>query len=440
MFRIAALLWLILVLPAAAADSPDVLRATLANGMRIIIVPDRLAPVLATSLNYLVGSTDSPPGFPGTAHALEHMMFRGTDGLDRDQLSELGGLLGGAYNASTAETLTQYTYTIPANDLGLVLRIEAGRMRGLTLAPADWAQERGAIEQEVSRNLSNPIYNATAAVQAALFAGTPYEHDALGTRPSFDATDAALLRRFYETWYVPNNAILVIAGDVDASAVLDMARQAFEGIPSRALPPHAAIPPLSPIGSIAPLSIPTNLPYVAAGVAFRMPGLRAAEFASADILGDVLASRRGALYDLVPSGRALAAQFQFQAKADVGLGLAFVALPSGSDPAPALEDLRRVLADAAAGAVPTELIEAAKRQERAQLAFEADSIVGLARTWSRAVAVSGLASPDDLAQAYADVTPESVRQLARRLLDPSQAVTVVLTPRPAGAPAATAAF
>ena len=440
MFRLAALLWLILILPARAADTGGVLRATLANGMRIVVVPDRLAPVVATSLNYLVGSTDSPPGFPGTAHALEHMMFRGAAGLDRDQLAELGGLLGGAYNASTAETLTQYTYTVPASDLGLVLRIEAGRMRGLTIAAADWTQERGAIEQEVSRDLSNPIYNAVSAVQAALFAGTPLEHDALGTRPSFDQTDAALLRRFYDSWYAPNNAILVIAGDVDAPAVLDMARQAFEGIPARSLPPHAVIPPLSPVGSIPPLDIPTNLPYVAAGLAFRMPGLRSPEFATADILGDVLASRRGALFALVPAGRALGAQFQFQAKADVGIGLAFVRVPGGTDPAPALADLRRVLADAAAGEIPTELVEAAKRQEIAQLAFEADSISGLARAWSRAVGVMGLSSPDDLAQAYADVTPDAVRALARRLLDPAQAMSLVLTPRPASAPVSPAKF
>ncbi len=439
MFRIAALLWLALLLP-AAAEPAGVLRATLANGMRIIVVPDRLAPVVATSLNYLVGATDSPPGFPGTAHALEHMMFRGAEGLDRDQLSELGALLGGAYNASTAETLTQYTYTVPASDLGLVLRIEAGRMRGLTLSQADWTQERGAIEQEVSRDLSSPFYNAMAAVQATLFAGTPYEHDALGTRPSFDATDATLLRTFYERWYAPNNALLVIAGDVDAQAALDAARQAFEAIPSRPLPPHAAIPPLASIGSIPPLSIPTNLPYVLAGLAFRMPGLRADEFATADILGDVLGSRRFELFGLVPAGRALAAQFQFEAKADVGLGMALAALPGGSDPAPALEDLRQVLADAATGAIPTELVEAAKRQELAQLAFEGDSISGLARTWSRAVAVAGLASPDDAAQAYAAVTPDAVRRLAQRLLDPSQAVTLVLTPRPAGAPAASAGF
>ncbi|HEY1410602.1 MAG TPA: pitrilysin family protein, partial [Rhodopila sp.] len=204
--------------PAAPAD--PVLRATLPNGLRVVIVPDRLAPVVTTEMNYLAGSNDAPEGFPGTDHALEHMMFRGSDGLDKNQLAELGALLGGSYNADTTETVTQYMYTVPADNLNLALRIEALRMHALSLNQSDWEKERGAIEQEVAQDLSNPSYTLYEKLRAALYAGTPYEHAALGTRPSFDATTAATLKNFHDTWYAPNNAILVIAGDVEPRAAL----------------------------------------------------------------------------------------------------------------------------------------------------------------------------------------------------------------------------
>lgn len=422
----------------AHAEPEAVLRATLANGLRVVIVPNRLAPVVTTDLNYLVGSNDAPEGFPGTAHALEHMMFRGSAGLDRDQLAELGALLGGAYNASTTETVTQYTYTVAATDLGLALHSEALRMRGLTLNEADWVQERGAIEQEVSRDLSDPFYNYLSSAQAILFQGTPYEHDALGTRPSFDRTDAALLRQFYDHWYAPNNAILVIAGDVRPAAAMAEVQAAFGDIPRRDIPQHAgfAASPVQP----KTLHLPTNFPVGLVTLAYRMPGLKDADFAAADVLGDVLDSKRGALFGLVPAGRALAAQFSYQAKAGVGVGLALAAFPKGGDPAPVLADLRRVIADTVRDGVSPELVEAARRQELAQLAFANDSIAGLARNWSRALAEQGAGSPDDLARAYAAVTVADVDRLARLLLDPDHAVTAILTPESAGQPASGRGF
>ncbi len=415
-----------------------VVRATLANGLRVVIVPDRLAPVVSTELNYLAGSNDAPAGFPGTAHALEHMMFRGSQGLDRDQLSQLGALLGGEYNADTTETVTQYTYTVPANDLDVALRSEALRMRGLTLSPADWQQERGAIEQEVSRDLSSPIYNALAQMRAVLFAGTPYAHDALGTRPSFDKTEAPLLRAFYERWYAPNNAILVIAGDVDPQAALAQATAAFGDIPRRAVPEHAPFT----VGAMQPgaIKLPTDFPVGLVVLAGRMPGLTNHDFAAADILADVLGSERYALYGLVPAGRALAAQFDYQAEPGVGLGLALGAFAKGGDPAPVLADLRQVLGGAARDGVPAELVAAAQRQEIAQLAFANDSISGLAESWSQALAFQGVNSPDDLARAYAAVTPADVNRLARALLDPARQVTAILTPQSSGQPIAGRGF
>src|SRR5579863_4892986 len=222
--------------PAPAAADEDVLRATLTNGLRVIIVRNTLAPVVTTSVNYLVGSDEAPPGFPGTAHAEEHMMFRGSPGLTAEQLADIGSVLGGDFNADTREDLTQYLFTVPAEDLDIALHIEALRMRSALNSSGEWSQERGAIEQEVAQDSSEPGYVLYSKLRARMFAGTPYAHDALGTRPSFEKTTAAVLKNFHDTWYAPNNAILVIAGDVDPKATLTEVRQLFGDIKSKKIP------------------------------------------------------------------------------------------------------------------------------------------------------------------------------------------------------------
>jgi len=423
---------------AAAPDADQVARATLPNGLRVVIVPDRLAPVVTTELNYLAGSNDAPAGFPGTAHALEHMMFRGSKGLERDQLSELGAALGGSYNADTTETVTQYFYTVPSSDLAVALRTEALRMNGLNLHQEDWDKERGAIEQEVARDLSSPIYNYLSQLQAIMFAGTPYENDALGTRPSFDKTDAKLLRGFYEKWYAPNNAILVIAGDVDPASAMAQVKDIFGPIPRRDLPEHAPVKPAAVQSKT--LNLPTNFPVGLATIAYRLPGLKDHDFAAADILSDVLGSQRAALYGLVPAGRALMTQFAYLPKPDVGYAVAVGAFPKGADPKPLLDDMRKIIADAAAHGVSPELVDAARRQELAQLAFQADSIEGLAETWSKALAFQGANDPNDVAQAYKAVTVADVNRLAKALLTPANAVTAILTPQDSGKPTAGGGF
>src|ERR1700744_3906408 len=171
---------------ARAPVEQNVLRATLPNGLRVVIVRNTLAPVVATAVNYLVGGDETPKDFPGTAHALEHMMFRGSPGLSADQLANIGSVMGGNFNANTREGVTQYLYTVPSEDLDVALHIEALRMSAVMSTQEDWSKERGAIEQEVAADMSNPAYVLYQKLRAQLFAGTPYEHSALGTRPSFD--------------------------------------------------------------------------------------------------------------------------------------------------------------------------------------------------------------------------------------------------------------
>ncbi|NHN88503.1 M16 family metallopeptidase [Acetobacter conturbans] len=415
-----------------ARPAVGVTRATLPNGLRVVVVQDKLAPVVTTELNYLVGSSQAPAGFPGTAHALEHMMFRGSDGLDKDQLAALGARLGGSYNADTTEDVTQYYYTAPAEDLDVMLRIEALRMKGLSLSQADWDKERGAIEQEVSRDLSSPAYRYISQLQSILFKGTPYEQDALGTRSSFDKTDSVMLRKFYEQWYAPNNAILVIAGDVDPQATIAKVTDIFRGIPKKTLPERS---PVKPVPAPArTLSFPTDYPVGFATLAFPMPGQTSKDFATADILSDVLASQRGALYQLVPAGKALYAGFEFAPKKQAGFGLALAAFPKGGDASKVLNDIKTILADIRKNGLPSELVEAAKTKEIAQLEFSANSVGGLAESWSEALAFKNLSSPDDMIAAYRSVTPADVNRLAATLLDPERAVTAILTPEESGKP------
>jgi zinc protease len=241
------------------APKPGVLRATLDNGLKVVIVPNKLAPVATVMVNYLAGSNEAPPGFPGMAHAQEHMMFRGNPGLSANQLANITAAMGGQFNADTQQTLTQYFFTVPASDLEVALHIEAIRMSGVMDTEKLWQEERGAIEQEVARDLSDPQYVFYIKLLGAMFKGTPYAHDALGTKPSFDQTTGAMLKQFYDTWYVPNNAIIVIAGDVDPHKALDQVKRLFGSIPSKPLPPRPEIN-LQPV-SAETMQLKTDRPW-----------------------------------------------------------------------------------------------------------------------------------------------------------------------------------
>ncbi len=417
---------------AAQPDGADVLRATLDNGLRVVIVRDALAPVVTTEVNYLVGSDEVPEGFPGTAHALEHMMFRGSPGLSKDQLAAVAANMGGEFNADTTQGVTQYYFMAPEQDLDVALHAEALRMRGLDLADAEWAKERGAIEQEVSRDLSSPDYKFYSQLQEQLFEGTPYAHTPLGTRESFDKTTAAMLREFHDHWYAPNNAILVIAGDVDPAATLDKVKAQFGDIPRRELParPSFAFKP-SPAKTVR---LPTDSPYGSVYLGYRLPGMRAEDAATALVLEQVMASQRAPLFGMGMTGKALFGGFFGQFMPEAGIGMAVGIFPRGGDPQPVLKQMQAIMAEAAEKGVDPALVEAAKRNSIASMEFKKNSVSGLAHAWSQALAFQGVDSPDAMKQALEAVTPAMVNALAKRSFDPAHAVTAILTPESSGKP------
>jgi zinc protease len=417
----------------SGTDSSNVLRATLKNGLRLVVVRNPLAPVVTTEINYLAGSNETPEGFPGTAHALEHMMFRGSDELTADQLADITASMGGDFNADTRQSLTQYFFTVPSEDIDVALHIEAIRMKSLLSTDSLWENERGAIEQEVAQDLSNPQYIFYSKLLEAMFKGTPYSHDALGTRPSFDKTTGPMLKEFHDTWYAPNNAILVVVGDLQPQKVLDEVKTLFEPIPSRTLPQRADIN-LEPVKPDT-LNLTTDLPYGLAIISFRMPGNDSPDYAASQILSDVLSNQRGNLYSkLVPEGKALYAGFQYANLPQSGLGFALAVFPKDADSKSLINEVQSILNDEIKNGLSADLVEAEKRHELSSFEFQKNSVSGLASIWSEAVAAEGKQSPDEDLNELEKVTVDDVNRVAAKYLNPDHAIYAVLTPQSSGKP------
>ena len=291
----------------------------------------------------------------------------------------------------------------------------------------------------MARDLSNPTYKFIDRLNQDMFAGTPYAHDPLGTKSSFDATTGEMLKKFYENWYTPGNAILVVVGDVDPAATLAKIKQWFGGIPSHPLPARPAVD-IQPVKSET-FTLDSNLPYVLGFIAYRLPGTDSPDYAATQVLSDVLASQRADLYGMVPAGKALATEFglaETYPKASVGYGM--VALPADADASAAINEMRQILANYAAKGVPEDLVAAAKRSELASAEFQRNSIPGLADVWSNALAAEGRTSPDEDVEAIRRVTLADVNRVAKQYLVSQNSITATLKPVPSGQPVAAKGF
>jgi len=422
-----------------ASAAPAMLaRATLPNGLRVIAVRDSLAPVVSVVMNYLVGSQDDPADVPGMAHAQEHMMFRGSTGVSGAQLASMAAAMGGDLNGMTQTTATQYLFTVPANALDIVLHIEADRMRGVVDAQTDWVKERGAIEQEVSSDVSNPIYRARQALIGNMFAGTPYAQPGVGTREAFDALTSAGLKGYYDTWYRPNNAVLVVVGDIDPDSVVADATTLFAGIRSAPVPPHPSFALLAP--KLADLAFDTDLPYGIALVAYRFPGSDSPDFAAARVLADVISDERSPFFAGLPFDKVYNASFLIDDMPKASLGIAEGLALQPKD----VPDVERAvvtnLGAATRAGFNAELVNDAKLKEISHDLFRRSSIQGLAEVWSQAVAIEGRNSPDEDIAAIKAVNADDVNRMAAKYLIAGTEISADLTPKQSGAPVPADAF
>lgn len=411
--------------PLPAAN--DVLKATLPNGLRVVIVRNALAPVVSTDLTYLVGSRDDPADVSGMAHAQEHMMFRGTRDLSTSELGTIATALGGNFNAETSDTLTQYEFTVPASDLETVLHIESDRMRDVLDAQSQWENERGAIEQEIARDESSPGGDFFRDAQAFAFAGTPYARQGVGTRAAFARLTGARLKAFYDRWYAPNNAVLVIAGDVDQASVLEEVRTYFAAIPKRTIPAH----PVVRFEPIARKTIrrPTTLTYPFAAVGYRFPGVDSPDFLASFLLQQALGATRGPVRALADRGEALDSQWlSMPYFAEGQLGMATAALGPGGDPSAMTRKLEAIVRDVARNGISRELFETTKRQAISGQELSRNSISSLASDWATTIALDNEPSIGREQELLAGVTLADVDRVAKTYLVPEHAIVGALTP------------
>lgn len=417
----------------SSASGPAVVQATLANGMHVVLLPDKLAPVTTTVITYGVGSDDDT--MPGIAHATEHMMFRGTADVSSTQFAEMAARAGAQYDADTNNISTQYYFKLPSAYTGLALRLEADRMTGALDREQDWNTERSAIEQEVRAHQSVPTATLTAKLRKAFFGDTPYAQDTVGTIESFDKMHASDIAAFYHAWYHPNNATLVVSGDIDPQKLLAEIHSDFDKIPSAPLPQHKSY-------AIAPLTASTisdtvvEVPVPIAALVFRYPDLRSPDYAAASVLTSVLQNPRGVVADLQVQGKVLGGFAISAAFRDIGMAVLVAAGLPSSSPAQTRASLESALESYRRTGVPADLIDAAKQKLLSEQDYRESSISGLAFTWAGSLAADG-EPPDHLYANLEQVTPADVNRVLRTYLDSKNELAVLMQPKPGAAVAHT---
>jgi zinc protease len=217
--------------------------ARLGNGLTVCVLENRQAPVVTTAISYRAGTRDEPPGHGGVAHFLEHMMFKGSARFGPGEIDRRTQALGGSNNAFTSHDATTYYFSFAADRWTEALAIEADRMAGLTLDPTQVASERRVIREEIAMYDSEPWDALEVAVQARLFRGHPYGRPVLGSRGELRATGGEELASFQRRFYRPDNAVLVMAGEIAEDAALAEAERFLGGLPAGAERRAGGAPP-----------------------------------------------------------------------------------------------------------------------------------------------------------------------------------------------------
>ncbi len=407
---------------------------TLGNGLQVVVVPDHRTPVVTQMIWYKVGSADETPGKSGLAHFLEHLMFKGTSKHPAGEFSQTVQRIGGNENAFTSTDYTGYFQRVPSEELGKMMEFEADRMTGLILKDENVLPERDVVLEEYNmRVANNPEARLTEQIMAALYLNHPYGRPVIGWHHEIEHLNREDALAFYRRFYAPNNAILVIAGDVDATDVRPMVERTFgavaaqPAIPARRLRPQEPEPaaPRTVTLSDARVEQPSLRRYYLAPSAATAA---AGESPALDVLAQLMGGGSNSyLYRRLVVDRPLAvnASASYQGTAlDATQFTISVSPRSGVEFAQVEQIIDDLISDIGQNPVRPEDLERVKTQLIAEAIYAQDNQATLAR-WYGGALTTGLSIED--IRSWPDriraVTAEQVREAARKWLDKKRSVT-----------------
>lgn len=429
-----------LVLPAAFAHAAATAQEfKLANGLRIIVQEDKRAPTVTHMIWYRVGSMDEQSGTTGVAHVLEHMMFKGTQKLKPGDFSAKVAALGGRDNAFTNKDYTGYHQQIEKSHLAEVMALEADRMQNLTMDKNEFAKEiKVVMEERRLRTDDQPIAKVYEALNATAYVASPYHNPVVGWMDDLQNMTAADALAWYQRWYAPNNAIMVVTGDVDALQVRALAEKYFGKIPVKTLPKTKPQnePQQNGIRRVV-VKAPAENPYVV--LAFKVPTLRDVEKDDDVHALDVLA----AVLDGYDNARLPARLVRTERVANAA-GASYGSIERGPsmftlDGVPAQgttieqleQKLRAEVTRIATDGVSAAELKRVKTQLIASQIYKRDSIFGQAMEIGT-MEMAGISSRqiDRIIEKLAAVTPAQVQAVAQKYFSDDQLTVASLVPLP----------
>jgi len=438
---------LLLLLLFVLAFAPGIARAelfeahqfTLANGLQVVVIPNHRAPIVTQMVWYKVGAADEVEGKSGSAHFLEHLMFRGTKATPPGAFSRIVAQNGGRDNAFTTADYTAFFQNVAADRLPLMMRLEADRMANLQITDAVVTPEREVIIEERRQRVdNNPGALFDEQLDTALFLHHPYRNPTIGWESEMHRLTTADERAFYRRWYAPNNAVLVIAGDATPEEVKSLAEKYYGAIPSRLVPERKRVeePP-----KVAAARLTMKSPRVTEvnwSREYLAPSYRAGEKQYADalqVLAEVLGgSAASPLYKglVIDRGLALSANALYNPNAYDLATFGFDArLKNGVSVADFESAFDGIIKAALEGGISAEEVERAKSRMQSSAIYARDSLAGPARMVGSALAIGRtLDDVESWPERIGAVTLDQVREAAKLVIRDDIAVTGVLMPGP----------